>query len=57
MMRWLNNKLKQEIRQVFEPRYKRNLSEKEVLELAKNLANLTEIFSKFKYRQNLDKLT
>ena len=35
-MVWLNEKLKQKVRGVFEPRYKRNLTEKEIEEIAEN---------------------
>ena len=49
---WLNENLKQEVRNVFEPRYKRKLSDDEVVIIANNLTNFMEIFIKFKLKQN-----
>lgn len=36
-MTWLTDNLKQRIREVFEPRYKRCLTDQEVIEIANNL--------------------
>jgi hypothetical protein len=38
-MKWLSTELKDEIRKVFEPRYKKKLSDIEVREIAINLTN------------------
>ncbi len=50
MKSWLNEDLKQQIRDVYEPRYKRTLSEEEVVNIAINLTSLIEHFLKFKRR-------
>lgn len=49
MKAWLTAELKQEVRQVFEPRYKRVLSEDEVIEIANNLVGFVEVYAKSKY--------
>ena len=48
---WLNEDLKKEIRKIFEPRYKRSLTDDEVLEIAENLTDLMEAFLKMKWKQ------
>ncbi|MEK7616579.1 MAG: hypothetical protein AAB414_00815 [Patescibacteria group bacterium] len=50
-MNWLNEDLKKEIRKIFEPRYKRSLTDDEVLEIAENLTDLMEAFLKMKWKQ------
>lgn len=50
-MIWLTEDLKSEIRQVFEPRYKRRLSDEEIVDLAVNLVGLVETFAQHKCRQ------
>jgi len=47
---WLNGELKSRIRNTYEPRYNRILSEKEVITIANNLVSLIEHFLKFKRR-------
>ena len=48
---WLNPRLKAKVRKTFEPRYKRKLTDEEVIEIANNLSNLVEHTLKFKWRQ------
>ena len=50
-MNWLNEDLKKEIRKVFEPRYKRSLTDDEVIEIAENLTEVMEAFLKMKWKQ------
>lgn len=45
---WLSPKLKQEIRNMFEPRYKRKLKVDEVIEIANNLTTFMENYLRFK---------
>lgn len=45
----------QEIRGVFEPRYKRKLSKAEIVEIAENLTGAMEGILKFKWRQENEK--
>lgn len=48
--KWLTPQLKGQIRKVFEPRYKRPLSDSEIIAIAQNLTSLLEIFFKMKWR-------
>ena len=50
-MNWLNEDLKKEIRKIFEPRYKRSLTDDEVIEIAENLTEVMEAFLKMKWKQ------
>lgn len=50
-MDWLTPQLRKKVREVFEPRYKRKLTEAEVEEIADNLSEVVEIILKFKWRQ------
>jgi hypothetical protein len=54
-MDWLTEELKQEIRQVFEPRYTQQLSNDETCLIAKNLTNLIEGLLKSKYIRDYEK--
>lgn len=54
MHNWLNKSLKMEIRRVFEPRYKRKLSEKEVFEIAENLSGVVEQILKFQWKKKYE---
>jgi len=54
-MQWLTAELKSEVRSLFEPRYKRKLSDDEVIEIARNLTNYMEDYLKFKWRQKYAK--
>ena len=53
---WLTNSLKNEIREVFEPRYKRKLSDEGVIEIALNLTGVMEEILRLKWRQKYGKL-
>lgn len=48
---WLNEDLKKEIKKVFEPRYKRSLTDDEVTQIAENLTDVMEAFLKMKWKQ------
>ncbi len=52
---WLDEDLKIQIRKVFEPRYMRQLSDAEVVQIGENLANTIEIICKFKWKQIYEK--
>lgn len=43
-MGWLTDELRQKIRKVFEPRYKRKLTDRETEEIGENLASLLKVF-------------
>ena len=47
---WLTDELKAEVRKVFEPRYKRPLTDDEVVGIAQSLTQLLEVFFKFRRR-------
>lgn len=51
MSNWLTPSLKKEIRKVFEPRYKRKLTDNEVNEIALNLTGAMETILRLKWRQ------
>lgn len=46
-MDWLTEELKQKVRKVFEPRYKRSLTDFEVEEIAQNYASFFEGLAKY----------
>lgn len=46
---WIIEQRKQEVRDLFEPKYHRKLSDEEISTIAENLANLAEIVLKLKY--------
>lgn len=48
---WLTDELKDEIHQVFDPRYKRKLSDEEVTTIAENLTELIEGYAKYRWRE------
>jgi len=52
MNNWLTEELKQEIRKTFEPRYKRELADEEIIEIASNLARFMEHVVKSSTRRN-----
>lgn len=56
-MKWLNEELKRDIKKVFEPRYKRKLSDKEVESIASNLVTYIEHYTKFIWRINNEQNT
>lgn len=47
---WLTPDLVAEVKKVFEPRYKRSLTDTEVVAIAENLTGLLEVFFKYKFR-------
>lgn len=51
MIPWLTDDLKREIKKVFEPRYKKPLSDGEVTKIAENLTDLMEAFLRMKWRE------
>lgn len=51
MDNWLDENLKKEVKKVFEPRYKKLLTDDEVVNIATNLVALMETYAKFKWRQ------
>lgn len=53
-MNYLNENLKLEIRKVFEPRYKRILTDNELIEIAENLSNVVEEICKFTWKQKYE---
>jgi predicted house-cleaning noncanonical NTP pyrophosphatase (MazG superfamily) len=54
MKAWLTTTLKEEVRKVFEDRYKRALADQEVIEIANNLTGFIELYAKSKYgKQNI----
>jgi len=57
MKNWLDENLKIEIRKIFEPRYKRVLSDIEVVEIAENLTEVIEQILKYKWKQKYGKQT
>ena len=52
---WLTDEHKEEVRKLFEPRYKRKLQDSEVEEIAENLTGFMEAYLKFKWRQKQKK--
>jgi len=48
---WLTPELRQKVRETFEPKYKRVLSEDEVEEIANNLSGFVETCLKFEWRK------
>ena len=51
MKSWITTELKQKVRKVFEPRYKRSLTDDEVAEIADNLTELMEGFLRLKWSE------
>ena len=49
-MNWLNENLKQKIKNLFEPRYKRILTAREIEEIAENLTSYMKTIIKFKLK-------
>lgn len=50
-MNWLTDALKEELRKLFEPKYKRKLTDEEVIEIAENLTGVMEDFLKMRWSQ------
>ena len=55
MNTWITETIKKRIREVFEPRYKRPLSDSEVISIAENLSEVVEQIVKFKWKEKYDK--
>lgn len=55
MKNWITPDLKTEIKNVFEPRYKRSLSDQEIIDIAENLSSVVEEISKFNWIQKYGK--
>ena len=53
-MEWLTKELKDEVQKVFAPRYKRKLSNEEVVTIAENLTELMEGYAKFRWRKQYE---
>lgn len=53
-MNWLNKKLKEQIKDVFEPRYNGHLTERDISEIALSLSNGMEIMLKANHKKLLD---
>lgn len=51
IMNWLNEDLKRQVRQVFEPRYQRSLKDQEVIQIASNLTNFMEDTLRFRWKK------
>lgn len=51
MENWCTEELRQEVRKIFEPRYKRKLTDEEIVSIAVNLADLMEGYLKLKWRE------
>lgn len=50
MNNWLTDELKQEVKKVFEPKYKRVLSEDEIVSIASNLESYIEHYAIFAWK-------
>lgn len=50
MESWLTKDLKQRIRDVFESKYKKQLSDEDVVEIARNLTSTIEIIVKLRWK-------
>ena len=48
---WLNEDLVREVKAIFEPKYKRELSPEEIIEISSNLISLVESVNKFRWKQ------
>lgn len=54
-LNWLTPRLKSRIRIVFEPRYKRKLSDEEIIEIAENLSGVIEQIVKVKWKEKYER--
>lgn len=52
---WLSDNLKVKIKKVFEAKYKRQLTDREVIDIAENLTGYMETIIKFKLRYENEK--
>lgn len=46
--KWISEALIADVRRVFEPRYKRSLTDSESIEIAMNLTNFVEVYAKWR---------
>jgi hypothetical protein len=53
---WLTDELKTEVRKKFEPRYKRKLTDKEVIEVAENVEEVVETILRFLWRKKYENI-
>jgi hypothetical protein len=53
-MKWVSADLQKEIRRVFEPRYKREIFDQEVIEIAENLTGVVEQILRLKWKQKYE---
>lgn len=51
MLTWLTDELKQEVRNRYEPLYKRKLTDDEVERIALNITEVIEAYLKMKWKQ------
>lgn len=54
---WLTVQLQEKIRNIFEPRYNRKLSDKEVMDIAENLTGYMESILQFRWKIEYEKQT
>jgi len=54
-MNWLTEELKNEVRKIYEPRYKRKLTDNEVLEIAENVEEVVETILKYLWRKKYER--
>lgn len=48
LTKWISKDLIAEVRSVFEPRYKRSLTDSESIEIAMNLTTFVEVYAKWR---------
>ena len=53
-MNWLTEELKKEVKTTFEPRYKRKLTDDEVIEIAENVEEVVETILKYLWRKKYE---
>lgn len=51
METWITPELKAAVRKVFEPRYKKQLTDLEVVSIATNLTSFIEHYAKYRWRK------
>lgn len=55
MIKWLNQKLRAEIRDTFEPLYGKNVSDKEIESIAENLTSFLEVIIDNKHENEINR--
>ena len=53
-MNWLTQELKDEIRRIYEPRYKKKLTDQEVVEIAENVEEVVETALRYLWRKKYE---